>query len=116
MLMIGIASLGLGVLFGNAPPFLHINDVLQQAAQYAQECGEQTLATRHNLGFAAVSSVSCGNDPVGYSRVVIVGDVYYGGLNTACPNTLACRNISITVSRINQPELKSSITLMLADY
>lgn len=121
MIIISVGLVGLTSLFSNTSKSLTTNEVLQQAAQYAQECAERAIATRRSNGFTqfkANGSFSCGSNPSGFTRLPNdtnpdTGSTSTGTSSTACPNGIICRNITITVT---SGTLSSSITLMLADY
>ena len=121
MVIISVGILGMTSLFGSSVKSLSTNETLQQAAQYAQECAENVMGKRRNLGFAwfAANTFSCGANPSGFSRTQNpVGSLYTGTGTGACPSTttLNCRDVSITVTSTTDATLSSSITLMLVDY
>ncbi len=119
IVIISVGILGMTSLFSTSLTSLSTNETLQQAAQYAQECAESVMTKRRNLGFSLFASpFSCGADPSGFSRTLIVGSLYTGTGAGACPSTttLNCRDVSITVTSTTDPTLSSSITLMLVDY
>lgn len=116
MLIISGGVLGLAGAFGNAAKSLTINESLQQAAQYGQECAEKALANRHDNGFAGMAAFACDANPAGYTRVAAVGAVYTGTAVSACPNSIQCRDIVITTTSTSNGTLNSSITVMLASY
>jgi len=119
MVIISVGILGMTSLFSNSLKALSTNETLQQAAQYAQECAENVMAKRRNLGFSwfATNTFSCGTNPSGFSRTQNpVGNLYTGTGTGACPTALNCRDVNITVTSTTTATLSSSITLMLVDY
>jgi len=127
MVIVSVGLLGLTSLFSNSTKSLSTNEILQQAAQYAQGCAESAVSTRRDKGFAwfAANTFSCGNNPGGFtysnagSTPPLVGNLYSGtGTGTdPCPGgTLNCRNINITVTSTANTALSSSITVMLVSY
>ncbi len=117
MVIISVGILGMTSLFSNSLKSLSTNETLQQAAQYAQECAENVIATRRNLGFSwfATNTFSCGTNPSDFTRTQNpVGNLYTG--TGACPTTLNCRDVNITVTSTTTTTISSSITLMLVDY
>jgi len=114
MIIIGVVSAGLVTLLSNTSKAMSVNETLQQATQYAQECAERAVAKRQEVGFNSFpSNFSCGN-PTGFTRSVVVGNVYTG--TGACPSGINCRNVTITVTSSANSALNSPITIMLADY
>ena len=118
MLIISGGMLGLTAAFSNSSKSLTINESVQQAAQYAQECAESAIATRRNLTFDwfANNTFTCGTNPGGFSRTAVVGELYTGTSLTACPNGIVCRDISVIATSTSNASLSSSITLMLVNY
>lgn len=112
MLIISSGALGLAAAYGNAARSLTINETLQQAAQYGQECAENALATRHDLGYGALASFTCGN-PVGFTRTVAITNPYNGA---ACPSGVTCMRIVITTTSTSNATLNSSIAVMFVSY
>lgn len=116
MLIISSGALGLAAAYGNAARSLNINEILQQAAQYGQECAENALADRHDNGIDALATFTCGTNPAGFNRVVTSNVVATGTATSACPNGIQCRTITITTTSTSNAALNSSITVMLASY
>ena len=119
MLIISGGMLGLTAAFSNSSKSLTINETVQQAAQYAQECAESAIATRRNLGFDwfASNTFTCGTNPGGFNRGAVVSDPPYTGTSlSACPNGILCRDIKVTVTSTSNAQISSSITLMLVNY
>jgi type IV pilus assembly protein PilV len=119
--IISVGILGMASMFSSSVKSLSSNEILQQEAQYAQECAERVMATRRNLGFSwfASNTFSCGTNPSGFTRTQNpVGSLYTGNGTGACPSTttLNCRDVSITVTSTTNAALSSTITLMLVDY
>jgi prepilin-type N-terminal cleavage/methylation domain-containing protein len=105
-------------LFGNNARLLSVNENLQQATQYAQECAERVLATRRSSTFDwfASNTFSCGANPTGFTQTANpVGAIYTGGSAGACPQGIKCRDVNITVTS-NADNSQSRITLLLAYY
>lgn len=117
MLVITVGLLGLTPLFSNTSKSLTINEDLQRAAEYAQQCAEQVLAARRNSTYAAfaVPGAVCNPaDANGFHRTASAGTDYYGTTNPACPGTTTkCKDITI---RVTKGDIFSSITVMLVDY
>lgn len=120
MIVISGGLLGLSSLYSNTSISMSTNEILQQAAQYAQECAERAIATRRGQGFAwfATNTFSCGSNPAGFTRSANVGSPYTGTASpaTACPDGVSCRNVVITAISTANASLSSSITVMLVNY
>lgn len=118
MIVISVGLLGLASIFSNVSKALPTNEILQQAAQYAQECAENAIATRREQGFNwfASNTFSCGANPSGFVRAANVGATYAGSATSACPEGITCRNVSISVTSTANASLSSSVTLMLVNY
>ncbi len=124
MIIVSVGVLGLVLAFSNASKSLSINETLQQAAQYAQECGESAMVTRRNQGFAwfATNTFSC-NNPSNFTRTVSV-NTYTGPASGACngnnpcpcPSGVACRDIAIEARSTLNTSIYSSIVVMLVNY
>lgn len=119
IVIIGTGLLGIVSLFSSNVRSLSINETLQQATQFAQECAENVLTTRRDNGFEwfANNTFSCRNlSANGFSGTAVVGDLYTGDGTGACPNSVNCRNVSITVANTTDTSITSVINLMLVDY
>lgn len=127
MVIISVGLLGIARLFGNTSTSLSTNEIVQQAAQYAQECAEGAIARRRDSGFAwfASNTFSCGGNPGNFTRTANpVGSIYTGIAVGACngndpcpcPTGVSCRNVSITVTSTVNGSLSSFVTLVLVDY
>jgi prepilin-type N-terminal cleavage/methylation domain-containing protein len=118
ILIISGGMLGLTLAFSNSAKSLFINETVQQAAQYAQECAESAIATRRNAGFDwfANNTFLCATNANGINLIATVGALYTGTILTACPNGIQCRDITITATSSSNAQLSSSINLMLVRY
>lgn len=125
MVVISVGLLGIASLFSNTAKGLSINESMQQAAQYAQECAEHVLAVRYDLGFtsSSINDTMCnalGTTP-GFTRTVTnagANDTYtcpspQAPSCSACPPSATCRNVAVTV---DGNSVSSSITIMLVNY
>ncbi len=132
MVIISAGLIGMSSMFGNSATSLTTNETVQQATQYAQECAESAMATKRNFKFdwfltnefpidLPTTDLSCSSPINGFTRTVTLtpafstspNNYYTGTSSTACPDTVHCRDITITVTK---GALSSSITIMLADY
>lgn len=133
MVVVSIGMLGLTSSYNNAVSSLATNEILQQAAQYAQECAERAIATRrqppdgtaNGFDWFATNTFSCGNNPSGFTRTANpVGAKYTGVALGACnghtpcpcPAGIDCRDVNITVTSTVNPALSSSVSVMLTYY
>jgi prepilin-type N-terminal cleavage/methylation domain-containing protein len=110
VLSVGIA--GLAPLFGNATMAMVQGQVVQEAAQHAQDCADRVLGIRRASGFnsANINTTMCDPAPTGFTRTVALSNVYTGAAGMACPTGVNCRDVVIAVN--NQVQL----TLLLVSY
>ncbi|MBK6907071.1 MAG: prepilin-type N-terminal cleavage/methylation domain-containing protein [Rhodocyclaceae bacterium] len=121
MVLIIVGMLGMNSMFGTTMASLNTNEDLQRATQLAQECAERVLAQRRNNGFDSfgTATFTCnpgGANPAGYTRTANPVGATYTGDGTPCPNTMTCRDVSITVTSTSNPSLSSTVDLMLVYY
>ena len=119
IVVISVGLLGISSLFVKSTDSLDKNEIIQQAAQYAQECAERALTKHRALGFDQFTPFDCGVNPAGFnystatSTPPLVGTAY-SGTGSPCPTgTNNCRDINIRVTSTNDAALYSAITLML---
>lgn len=116
MIVISVGLLGIASLFSNTSSSLSINESLLRTTQYTQECAEQVIATRRDLGFASINANLCDSLtlPGGFTRSLNVSAPYSGSTGSPCPSGANnCKDVLITVANGSQ---SSSLTLMLVNY
>lgn len=136
MVIISVGVLGIASQLNNNSTSLTSNEILQQAAQYAQECAERVLLQRRSNGFDSFvalddpattptrNTFSCGvradgftnPDSTDFTRTQYPVGLKYTGSTGACPSGDICRDVSITVTSTSNNALSSSVTLMLVNY
>lgn len=123
MVLVGAGFVGIATLLGSNVRSLDTNEILQQATQHAQHCAESAMQIRRNLGYTWFNTnvFSCGANPAGFtystaaSTPPLVSAAYTGGANTACPNGISCRDVTITATH-TATGLNASISLLLVNH
>ena len=98
IMILGISSVSLVVLYGQVAGSVGINQNITAAAQLAQECGEYLLAQRRNNGYAMSGISDCSALPAfnGYGPPLVTLTNPYSG--AGCPATATCKRFTIKAS------------------
>ena len=113
--LVAIASIPILGQFSQASSILLTDEIIQTAAQLAQERAEDILADRRTAGFAAVPTGTV-NDVLGgtyssYSRTVTVTSPPGG---SGCAAGATCKEVVVSVDHSGRT--RAEITTMLVSY
>lgn len=113
--LVAIASIPILGQFSQASSILLTDEIIQTAAQLAQERAEGILADRRTAGFAAVPTGTV-NDVLGgtyssYSRTVTVTSPPGG---SGCAAGATCKEVVVSVDHSGRT--RAEITTMLVSY
>ena len=115
ILLVAIAAVPILGQFGQAASITLTDEIIQTAAQLAQERAEDLLANRRANGYAGIATGTV-NDVLGgaygsYSRTITVTSPPAG---SGCAAGASCKEVTVSVSHSGKP--RAEITLMLVDY
>ena len=115
IMLVAVASIPILGQFSQASSILLTGEIIQTAAQLAQERAEGILADRRTAGFAAVPSGTA-NDVLGgtyssYSRTVTVTSPPGG---SGCAAGATCKEVVVSVDHSGRT--RAEITTMLVSY
>jgi len=113
--LIALASIPILGQFSQASSILLTDEIIQTAAQLAQERAEDVLADRRRNGYAAVVTGTTSDVLTGayssYSRTVAVTSPPIG---SGCAVGATCKEVTIGVDHSGRT--RAEITFMLVDY
>ncbi|NNJ93492.1 MAG: type II secretion system protein [Halobacteria archaeon] len=115
IMLVALASIPILGQFSQASGTLLTDEIIQTAAQLAQERAEGLLADRRNTGYAAVPTGTV-NDVLGgawssYSRTVTVTSPPGG---SGCAAGATCKEVVVSVDHSGRT--RAEVTLMLVSY
>ena len=115
IMLVAVASVPILGQFSQASSILLTDEIIQTAAQLAQERAEGILADRRTAGFAAVPTGTI-NDVLGgayssYSRTVTVTSPPGG---SGCAAGAICKEVVVSVDHSGRT--RAEITTMLVSY
>ncbi len=115
IMLVALASIPILGQFSQASGTLLTDEIIQTAAQLAQERAEGLLADRRNTGYAAVPTGTV-NDVLGgayssYSRTVTVTSPPCG---SGCAAGATCKEVVVSVDHSGRT--RAEVTLMLVSY
>ena len=115
IMLVALASIPVLGQFSQAAGTLLTDEIIQTAAQLAQERAEGLLADRRNAGYAAVPTGTV-NDVLGgayssYSRTVTVTSPPGG---SGCAAGATCKEVVVSVDHSGRT--RAAVTLMLVSY
>ncbi|MBT8117479.1 MAG: type II secretion system GspH family protein [Gammaproteobacteria bacterium] len=115
IVLVALASIPILGQFSQASGTLLTDEIIQTAAQLAQERAEGLLADRRNTGYAAVPTGTV-NDVLGgawssYSRTVTVTSPPGG---SGCAAGATCKEVVVSVDHSGRT--RAEVTLMLVSY
>ena len=115
IMLVAVASIPILGQFSQASSILLTDEIIQTAAQLAQERAEGILADRRTAGFAAVPTGTI-NDVLGgayssYSRTVTVTSPPGG---SGCAAGATCKEVVVSVDHSGRT--RAEITTMLVSY
>ena len=115
IMLVAIAAIPILGQFSQAATSLISDEILQTAAQLAQERAEGLLADRRGSGYAAVPTGTI-NDVLsgaysGYTRTVTVTSPPTGG---DCAGGATCKGVVVSVDHSGRT--RAEITFVLVDY
>ena len=115
IMLVAIASIPILGQFTLAAGSLVTDEIIQTAAQLAQERAEGLLATRRNAGYAAVPTGTINDVLTGayssYSRSVTVTSPPAGG---GCAGGATCKGVVVSVDHSGRP--RAEISFVLVNY
>lgn len=115
ILILGIAAIAIMDQFVNMSRSYGSNERLQTAAQLAQECAEQILATRRLQDYTTATTAStCPALPGNYAAAGYARTVTFGAAPTACATMPSCSQVDVVVT-YNATE-QARVVFMLGDY
>ncbi len=117
IMLVALASIPILGQFSQASGTLLTDEIIQTAAQLAQERAEGLLADRRNTGYAAVPTGTV-NDVLGgayssYSRTVTVTVTSPPG-GSGCAAGATCKEVVVRVDHSGRT--RAEVTLMLVSY
>jgi prepilin-type N-terminal cleavage/methylation domain-containing protein len=115
IMLVALASIPILGQFSQAAGTLLTDEIIQTAAQLAQERAEGLLADRRNTGYAAVPTGTV-NDVLGgayssYNRTVTVTSPPVG---SGCAAGATCKEVVVKVDHSGRT--RAAVTLMLVSY
>lgn len=113
ILVLAIAAITIMDQFANSARSYQTNETLQTAAQLAQECAEQILATRRLQDYATAIISTCPNLPASYTAAGYARTVFFGTAPAACVTT-PCSQVDVVVT-YNAAE-QARVVFMLGNY
>jgi len=113
--LIALASIPILGQFSRASSMLLTDEIIQTAAQLAQERAEGVLADRRNNGYAAVPTGTTSDVLSGaYSNYSRTATVTSPPVGSGCAVGATCKEVIITVDHSGRT--RAEITFMLVDY
>jgi prepilin-type N-terminal cleavage/methylation domain-containing protein len=113
--LVALASIPILGQFSRASSMLLTDEIIQTAAQLAQERAEDVLADRRSNGYAAVLAGTSSDVLAGaysnYSRTVTITSPPGG---SGCAVGASCKEVIINVAHSGRT--RAEITFMLVDY
>ena len=115
IMLVALAAVPILGQFGQAASITLTDEVIQTAAQLAQERAEGILASRRANGYAGIATGTV-NDVLGgaygsYSRTVTVTSPPSG---SGCASGASCKQVVVSVDHGGRT--RAEVTLMLVDY
>ena len=115
IVLVALASVPILGQFSQASSILLTDEIIQTAAQLAQERAEGILAERRTAGYAAVPAGTVNDVPAGayssYSRTVTVTSPPVG---SGCATGATCKEVVVSVDHSGRT--RAEITMMLVSY
>ena len=115
IILTALASIPLIGEFSQASSFLLTDEIIQSAAQLAQERAESILAERRNAGYAAIATGTVNDALAGtygsYSRTVTVTSPPAGG---GCATGATCKEVVVSVDHSGRT--RAEVTFLLVSY
>jgi prepilin-type N-terminal cleavage/methylation domain-containing protein len=115
IVLVALASIPILGQFSQASSILLTDEIIQTAAQLAQERAEDILADRRTAGYAAVPTGTVNDVLAGayssYSRTVTVTSPPTG---SGCTTGATCKEVVVSVDHSGRT--RAEITMMLVSY
>ena len=115
IVLVALASIPILGQFSQASSILLTDEIIQTAAQLAQERAEDILAERRTTGYAAIPTGTVNDVPGGayssYSRTVTVTSPPTG---SGCATGATCKEVVVSVDHSGRT--RAEITMMLVSY
>jgi prepilin-type N-terminal cleavage/methylation domain-containing protein len=115
IMLVALASVPILGQFSQASSILLTDEIIQTAAQLAQERAEDVLADRRSAGYAAIATGTVNDVLTGayssYSRTVTVTSPPAG---TGCAAGASCKEVVVSVDHSGRT--RAEVTFLLVNY